>query len=60
MAVARSGVVSLDCADARPLAEFWAATLGGEIVFTSATTTVVRSDCVALSAMQIPAYPPPT
>lgn len=60
MAVARSGVVSLDCADARPLAEFWAAMLGGEIVYTSATAAVVRTDWVALSAIEIPDYQPPT
>ena len=31
MAVARSGFVSLDCADPIPLAEFWASMLGGKI-----------------------------
>jgi hypothetical protein len=60
MAVARSGVVSLDCADAKPLAEFWAAMLGGEIVFTSAAAAVVRTDWVAVSAIEVPAYQPPT
>lgn len=60
MAVARSGVISLDCADAKPLAEFWAAMLGGEIVYTSAAAMVVRTDWVALSAIEVPAYQPPT
>lgn len=60
MAVARSGVVTLDCADARPLAEFWAAMLGGEIVYSSAAAVVVRTDWVALSAMAIPDYVAPT
>jgi glyoxalase superfamily protein len=60
MAVTRSGAVSLDCADARPLAEFWAAMLGGEIVFTSATTAVVRTDWAALSPIEVPDYQPPT
>jgi len=60
MAVARSGVVSLDCADAKPLAEFWAAMLGGEIVYTSAAAMIVRTGWVALSAIQVPAYQPPT
>lgn len=60
MAIARREVVSLDCADARPLAEFWAAMLGGEIVFTSAATAVVRTEWVALSAIEVPAYQPPT
>lgn len=60
MAVARTGVVSLDCAHARPLAEFWAAMLGGEIVFTSAAAVVVRTSWLALSAIEVPAYRPPT
>jgi hypothetical protein len=60
MAVARAGFVSLDCADARPLAEFWAAMLGGEIMFTSATTVDVRTDWVWLSAMEVPDFEPPT
>lgn len=34
--------------------------LGGEIVFTSAAAAVVRSDWVALSAIEVPAYKPPT
>ena len=54
------GVVTLDCADAWPLAEFWAAMLGGEIVYSSAAAVVVRTDWVALSAMTIPDYAPPT
>ena len=33
---------------------------GGEIVFTSAATAVVRTDWVALSAIEVPAYQPPT
>jgi hypothetical protein len=38
MAVARSGFVSMDCAEPVALAEFWAAMLGGEIMFASTTT----------------------
>lgn len=60
MAVARSGVVTLDCAAAEPLAEFWAAMLGGEIVFRSPIAVVVRTDWVALGAMEVPGYTPPT
>lgn len=60
MAVARSGFVSLDCADPGPLAEFWAAMLGGKIMFTTATTVGVRTDWVWLSAMAVPDYRPPT
>ncbi|MDT4911095.1 MAG: hypothetical protein QOC66_223, partial [Pseudonocardiales bacterium] len=43
MSVARSGFVSLDSAEAQPLAQFWAAMLGGEIVYTSATPADVRT-----------------
>ena len=60
MAVARSGFVSLDCADPAPLAEFWVAMLGGEIIFTSDTTIDIRTEWVWLSAMKIPDYVPPT
>jgi hypothetical protein len=60
MVVARSGVVTLDCAEPGPLAEFWAAMLGGEIVYTSAVTALVRTDWVAIAAMAIPNYEPPT
>ena len=52
--------MSLDCADPVPLAEFWAAMLGGEIMFTSATTVDIRTEWVWLSAMKIPNYEPPT
>jgi hypothetical protein len=44
MAVARTGFVSLDCADPLALGEFWAAMLGGEIMFTNSTTVGVRTD----------------
>jgi Glyoxalase-like domain len=60
MAVARSGFVSLDCADPMPLAEFWASMLGGKIMLASATTVGVRTDWVWLSAMKVPDYQPPT
>jgi Glyoxalase-like domain len=60
MAVARSGFVSLDCADPVKLAEFWAAMLGGEIMFTTATTVDIRTDWMWLSAMKVPDYQPPT
>jgi hypothetical protein len=60
MAVARKGFVSLDCADPVLLAEFWAAMLGGEIMFTSATTVDIPTEWVWLSTMKIPDYVPPT
>jgi len=60
MAVARCGIVSLDCADPAPLAEFWAAMLDGEVAFTHAESVVVRTAWVWLSAMRVPDYRPPT
>jgi hypothetical protein len=61
MAVARHVFVSLDCADAEPLAEFWAAMLGGRIMFRTAAGTVsVRTDWVWLNAVEVPDYKPPT
>jgi len=49
-----------EVADPVALAEFWAAMLGGEIMFTTATTADVRTDWVWLSAMKVPDYEPPT
>jgi hypothetical protein len=60
MAVARSGFVSLDCADPLVLGEFWAAMLGGEIMFANATTAAVRTDWVGLSALKVADYVAPT
>jgi hypothetical protein len=60
VAVAQNLFVSLDCAEPRPLAEFWAAILGGEIRFTTATAVGVRTDWVWLTAVAIPDYVPPT
>jgi len=60
MAVARHGVVSLDCSDPLPLGEFWAAMLGGEIVVTKPTTVVVRSDWVWIAALRVAHHRPPT
>jgi hypothetical protein len=50
----------MDCADKRALSEFWAAMLGGEVVYTSKTTADVRTPWVWLSAMEVPDYQPPT
>ncbi|MEA2843850.1 MAG: hypothetical protein QOJ69_1521, partial [Actinomycetota bacterium] len=60
MAVARSGFVSLDCADPVALGEFWAAMLGGEIAFTNARTVGVRTDWVWLTALKVADYVAPT
>jgi hypothetical protein len=42
------------------LAEFWAAMLGGDIMFRHETSIVVRTEWLWLSAMRIPDYRPPT
>jgi hypothetical protein len=60
VAVARTGFVSLDCADPLALGEFWAAMLGGEIAFSSPTTVGIRTDWVWLSALKVPDYVAPT
>lgn len=60
MAVARAGVVSLDCAEPLPLGEFWAAMLGGEIVVTKPATVLVRTDWVWIAALQVADYRPPS
>jgi hypothetical protein len=52
--------VSIDCAEAGPLASFWASMLGGEIVSTSDTTADVRTEWIWISAMEVPDYEPPT
>ncbi len=50
----------MDCADPLALGEFWAAMLGGEIMFTNATTVGIRTDWVWLSALKVPDYVAPT
>ena len=52
--------MTLDCADPMPLAEFWAAMLGGEIRFARPHTVGVRTDWVWLAAMRVEDYRPPT
>lgn len=52
--------VSLDRADPLALGRFWAAMLGGEIMFASTTTVGVRTEWVCLSALKIPDYVAPT
>ena len=49
-----------DCADPGPLAEFWAAILGGEVVFTTATSVGVRTVWTWIAATAVPDYQPPT
>lgn len=60
MAVVNQVFVSLDCADAGPLAAFWAAMLGGEVRFTRPTVAGVRTDWMWLAAIEVPDYRPPS
>jgi Glyoxalase-like domain len=60
MAVARTGIISMDCAEPLALAEFWAAMLGGETVVLNDRTVLVRSGWVWLSALKVDGYAPPT
>ena len=60
MAVAQGVFVTLDCADPRPLGEFWAAMLGGDVVYASATTVAARAGNTSIVAFKIGDYAPPT
>jgi len=60
MAVVRTGVISMDCADSRSLADFWVAMLGGEVRFTNGGNVVVRTDWVWLCMMPVADYGAPT
>jgi glyoxalase superfamily protein len=60
MAVARLAMVSLDCADTEPLAEFWAALLEGKIIAATDEATVVVTDTVWIGTIRVPDYVPPT
>ena len=60
MAVTGTMFVTLDCADARTLAKFWAAMLGGTIVFSTPQSVGVRSEAGRLAAMVVADYRPPT
>jgi hypothetical protein len=60
MAVARYAMTSLDCADPDPLADFWAALLGGSILARTADAVVVRTETIWIGAVRVPDYTPPT
>jgi hypothetical protein len=60
MAVARLALTGLDCADPMPLAEFWAALLGGEIIGHDERVAIVRTDTIMLGMVRVPDYTPPT
>ena len=60
MALARLGLICLDCADPAGLAAFWAALLGGEVTQVSDDVVVVGSKGTPVAAVRVPGYQPPT
>lgn len=59
MAKIKLGSVSLDCADAKVLASFWAELLGGTIAYTSDDFVAVRLDGAWISTVRVDGYEPP-
>ncbi|MEV2220025.1 VOC family protein [Nocardia vinacea] len=60
MPVAQLGLISLDCAEPAVLAEFWAALLGGEVVYRTDDVHVVHTERGVLATIRVPDYAPPT
>jgi hypothetical protein len=60
VAVARVGMVSLDCADPVPLAEFWAGLLDCEVLIRGEQVSAVRTDAFMIGMIRVPDYRPPT
>ena len=60
MALARFGQICLDCDDPAALAAFWAALLGGEVAPVDDDVVVVGNAVIALAALRVPGYQPPT
>lgn len=60
MAVARLASTALDCADPGPLADFWAALVGGEVAFRSDEFCAVKTANGWLATVKIVDYQPPT
>lgn len=56
----RLGAVSLDCSDPPALAEFWAALLEGEVLFSNENFAAVRAGPVWVSALAVEGYVAPT
>jgi catechol 2,3-dioxygenase-like lactoylglutathione lyase family enzyme len=55
----RLGSVTLDCADPKALASFWAELLGGTVVYTSDDFVAVQLDSVWISTVGVDDYQPP-
>ncbi len=60
MANIRMGSVSLDCAEPRPLADFWAGLLEGDVVFASDDFVAVKLPTMWVSTVKVNGYTPPT
>jgi hypothetical protein len=60
MATARLAMASLDCAQPVPLAEFWAALLGGTVIASDDEVSVVQTDTIMMATIRVPDYRPPT
>jgi hypothetical protein len=60
MAVARMAMVSLDCAEPGPLAEFWAGLLDGSVIASSDRVSAVLTGAMMIATIRVPDYRPPT
>jgi hypothetical protein len=60
MAVARLALVSLDCAEPIPLAEFWAALLDGTVLALKEEVSAVQTGTLMIATIRVPDYRPPT
>jgi hypothetical protein len=60
MSTIRLGNISLDCADHRELALFWADLLGGEIVLMTEEVGVVKLDHLLLTTLKVENHVRPT
>ena len=56
----RLGGFGLDCDDPVQLSAFWAALLGGEIIYTSESVAVVKLGDLVLNAYRVADHSPPT
>jgi len=56
----RLGGIGLDCDDPVQLSGFWAALLGGEIIYTSDGVAVVKLGGLFLNAYRVEGHVPPT
>jgi len=60
VALARLGLICLDCKDPADLAAFGAALLGGEVAPISDDVVVVKNKGTPVAALRVPDYQPPT